>query len=616
MVGNFTGQVELQKAKDELDNCTFVSPSTKGCYSSRIALWIHYCNQCCNGDDAVTGSRLGDYVEWMVDSGAAERIRQDQTHIQQVLRNQLQGVICYWRIQNNDRADVPDPRKSHVFMSKWHGIVQRFPRERQSRRSEPIYGTQLPGTDSNPVAMPRSRPSPPPPTSLMNKWRPAISGPSGGAGSRPLPPISHHQHSLQRHRYPSTFNGATVNGTNPPAAFHSSAASDGGQAQASNEHMYRSPQVATRAPIAPQARMGGPNSHPLASSKFIIPQVPSLQLASHAASANNAAMSRVSSASLEYEDEAKAENDERASSYQRAPGRPSVHVPQQVPKHEAPLSTLNKSLRGEFPSEMPVWDASAVKAPEGYLLVKEEVAALNLRQLEINNYQQAQARAYYNLGIASWLSVEQRSALTLADVFMDETSTLAIQEQQLLLPLVQVASSPPAMQREGLVPHAADGSEEKPIPSTAPASPARDTTDMIVRKAESLPPVNSAPLVQGSLEREAPPAAEQSTGGLVLAATVSPARAISIAIRSPSGMHSGMTQVLRHSNPLLCTWSALAIMFFQKWHLAKEPTPDFASPQWLSGKLFTSANGANAAMVAEDFEMAFKVACKDISSDR
>ncbi|KAJ2099783.1 hypothetical protein IW146_009704, partial [Coemansia sp. RSA 922] len=206
MVGNFNGQLELQKAKDELEGCTFVSPSTKGCYSSRIALWIHYCNQCCGGDDKVTDSRLADYVEWMVSSGSAERIRQGQTHIQQVLRNQLQGVLCYWRIQNDDRADVPDPRRSNIFLTKWQAIVQRYPRPRQSRRSEPIYGTQLPGADN---IVPVLRPSYPAvvPTS---GWRPAISGPSGGAGSRPISATNHQQHiqAAPRQRFPYTINGA------------------------------------------------------------------------------------------------------------------------------------------------------------------------------------------------------------------------------------------------------------------------------------------------------------------------------------------------------------------------------------------------------------------------
>ncbi|KAJ2065801.1 hypothetical protein GGI17_000070 [Coemansia sp. S146] len=125
----------FQKAKDVLEKCTFVGEDTKECYSSRIALWIHYCNQFSGGDDKVTDSRLADYVEWMVNSGYAERIHQEESdieelHIQQVLRNQLQGVMCYWRIQNNDPTDIPDPRRSTIFVKKWRDIIQRYPYER------------------------------------------------------------------------------------------------------------------------------------------------------------------------------------------------------------------------------------------------------------------------------------------------------------------------------------------------------------------------------------------------------------------------------------------------------------------------------------------------------
>ncbi|KAJ2256491.1 hypothetical protein GGI13_001173 [Coemansia sp. RSA 455] len=177
---------ELQTAKDKLENCAFISPETKGCYYSRIALWIHYCNEHYGVDnDKVTDSRLADYVEWMVSSGYAERICQEKNnrveesdieeesdmgeesdieeesdmgeesdmedveyvmHIQQVLRNELQGVMCYWRIQNNDPKDIPDPRRSAVFLTKWKDIIQRYPYERKPRHSESVYHA-LPARD-------------------------------------------------------------------------------------------------------------------------------------------------------------------------------------------------------------------------------------------------------------------------------------------------------------------------------------------------------------------------------------------------------------------------------------------------------------------------------------
>ncbi|KAJ2673422.1 hypothetical protein GGH99_006040 [Coemansia sp. RSA 1285] len=150
--------IELQRAKDVLESCDLVSPSTKGCYSSRIALWMHYCAVCCNGDEQVTGQRLADYVEWMVSSGSAERIRQGTTHIQQVLRNQLQGVLCYWRIQHANVPNAEDPRGDSIFKTKWQEIVMRYPSTRHSRRAEPIYGVPRVTTNivpkvENPSAM-------------------------------------------------------------------------------------------------------------------------------------------------------------------------------------------------------------------------------------------------------------------------------------------------------------------------------------------------------------------------------------------------------------------------------------------------------------------------------
>ncbi|KAJ2848260.1 hypothetical protein GGI22_005768, partial [Coemansia erecta] len=148
--------VELQRAKDVLDSCDLVSNSTKGCYSSRIALWMHYCTVCCNGDEQVTGQRLADYVEWMVSSGSAERIRQGTTHIQQVLRNQLQGVLCYWRIQNASLPNAEDPRSDPTFKVKWQQIVMRYPSSRHSRRAEPIYGIPRPPVMTEPITNERS----------------------------------------------------------------------------------------------------------------------------------------------------------------------------------------------------------------------------------------------------------------------------------------------------------------------------------------------------------------------------------------------------------------------------------------------------------------------------
>ncbi|KAJ1730812.1 hypothetical protein LPJ61_002829 [Coemansia biformis] len=77
--------IELQRAKDIVETCDTVSPGTKGCYSSRIVTWIHFCNTCCSGDDLITEQRLADYVEWLASSGAVDHISQGRTRIQQVV---------------------------------------------------------------------------------------------------------------------------------------------------------------------------------------------------------------------------------------------------------------------------------------------------------------------------------------------------------------------------------------------------------------------------------------------------------------------------------------------------------------------------------------------------
>ncbi|KAJ2470337.1 hypothetical protein GGI02_002992 [Coemansia sp. RSA 2322] len=202
-------KVELQRAKDVLDTCNFVSSSTKGCYSSRIALWIHYCRKCCNGDETVTEKRLADYVEWMVSSGSAERIRQNNTHVQQVLRNQLQGVLCYWRIQNKNRADLPDPRLGTVFMSKWKTIITRFPRPRLSRRTEPIYGVQQMGLEKDDSAGFESDNSSAMVHGPANNVRPTAPPSPTRAGpytEQHTTQLQKHHSTHPRHRYPSTIN--------------------------------------------------------------------------------------------------------------------------------------------------------------------------------------------------------------------------------------------------------------------------------------------------------------------------------------------------------------------------------------------------------------------------
>ncbi|KAJ1857061.1 hypothetical protein LPJ76_002021 [Coemansia sp. RSA 638] len=46
------------------------------------------------------------------------------------------------------------------------------------------------------------------------------------------------------------------------------------------------------------------------------------------------------------------------------------------------------------------------------------------------------------------------------------------------------------------------------------------------------------------------------------------------------------TDLLRHKDILQCPWNALAMLFFYKWHVLKEPPPDFEDPTWANQPLF------------------------------
>ncbi|KAJ2756689.1 hypothetical protein IWQ56_006319, partial [Coemansia nantahalensis] len=46
------------------------------------------------------------------------------------------------------------------------------------------------------------------------------------------------------------------------------------------------------------------------------------------------------------------------------------------------------------------------------------------------------------------------------------------------------------------------------------------------------------------------------------------------------------SSLLRHRCILQCPWNALAMLFFYKWHVLKEPVPDFSNPSWMDEPLF------------------------------
>ncbi|KAJ2419056.1 hypothetical protein GGF47_004798, partial [Coemansia sp. RSA 2524] len=46
------------------------------------------------------------------------------------------------------------------------------------------------------------------------------------------------------------------------------------------------------------------------------------------------------------------------------------------------------------------------------------------------------------------------------------------------------------------------------------------------------------------------------------------------------------TDLLRHKDILQCPWNALAMLLFYKWHVLKEPPPNFEDPAWANQPLF------------------------------
>ncbi|KAJ1966252.1 hypothetical protein GGI12_000214 [Dipsacomyces acuminosporus] len=63
--------------------------------------------------------------------------------------------------------------------------------------------------------------------------------------------------------------------------------------------------------------------------------------------------------------------------------------------------------------------------------------------------------------------------------------------------------------------------------------------------------------------------------------------------RSRSGADSSAlnrVELLRNRRVLMCPWNALAMLLYYKWHVLKEPPPDFTSDSWMYEPLFNSSN--------------------------
>ncbi|KAJ2598608.1 hypothetical protein EV177_007496 [Coemansia sp. RSA 1804] len=58
-------------------------------------------------------------------------------------------------------------------------------------------------------------------------------------------------------------------------------------------------------------------------------------------------------------------------------------------------------------------------------------------------------------------------------------------------------------------------------------------------------------------------------------------------------------EMFRHRVALQCPWNALAILLYYKWHILKEPPPDFEDPSWADQPLFGNYGSADDAHLEE-----------------
>ncbi|KAJ1915112.1 hypothetical protein LPJ71_002167 [Coemansia sp. S17] len=128
---------ELEKARDVLKNCTFKSESSKEDFSTRIALWIHYCNEHCKGDDRVTESGLINYVEWMANSGGVTSKGHALSHFNELF-TQVIGAFHYWRIQEDERDDTFNSKWTPLYLKTYTSIYNKFPNLFKTEYNEDI----------------------------------------------------------------------------------------------------------------------------------------------------------------------------------------------------------------------------------------------------------------------------------------------------------------------------------------------------------------------------------------------------------------------------------------------------------------------------------------------
>ncbi|KAJ2611402.1 hypothetical protein H4S08_003176 [Coemansia sp. RSA 1365] len=620
--------VELQKAKDVLDACEFVSPSTKSCYSSRIAMWIHYCNMYCRGDDHVTERRLADYVEWMVSSGAAERIRQGVTHLQQVLRNQLQGVLCYWRIQNGGRTNISDPRLGAIFIEKWQQIAMRFPRPRQARRTEPIYGTNKPPgavlnenlkqhapgmvphisqigsvpyvNQGNGMRMqhlaPRDHIGHPaglvtsiaPNSGPIPHHLPTVPGAPHAGYTQGMPPTQqqfppgpisdariYEQQPYSRPQYYADRDARHPQDMRPPQSY--SHQQKLAPAQAQSEQTLQPRTSVTRLGLSPARNPSGFTSGPSYPSamnalrpvapltkndNYHIPPVnrPPIE---HLSIPGNAQQTRSLSSRQD----------------QHSDGLLPSNTQRRLPDDTRSLS----AMPGE---ESPRLEITAASAPSSPVPAIDIVAGMEALEGVL-----PETLPDWNRNIANNSITASEGHL----LNINEEIALSIQQ------LGDVAD-----QRVQARAHHALGM----------------TTWMPVFKRNFLTLADFSIEELPSGEGEAPAEQENKTDeNCEQGVHVEQApKVLAIAMRPESKGLScfvdDKTIVLRHMNPLLCSWSALAMLLFARWHISNEAAPDFSNTEWQSQRLFQESTDKLSAEENDSIANLFASAMSKVSNDK
>ncbi|KAJ2710448.1 hypothetical protein H4R19_003744 [Coemansia spiralis] len=233
---------------------------------------------------------------------------------------------------------------------------------------------------------------------------------------------------------------------------------------------------------------------------------------------------------------------------------PRPDTPQAVPTAVA----VERAPQGQLPAVAPVWEGDHAAAPEGHLLNASEAVALSIRQLAAGTSVQIQARAHSMLGMAAWLPAATRSTLALSD--------LAIEE-----PFARVPAVLPVPDQQAADTDAASRGRSY---STA------DSADSAASEDPATPPL----------------------------------KAISVALPAGAAKDSRAV-VLRHANPLLCSWSALALCLFARWHVANDATPDFSSTEWQTLRLFPDI-AAGPEPAENDFARLFAAATAEITNDK